>query len=641
MPNTYRIRMSYSSSTAQLRGVSATPTDGLAIDGVYNSSLDMHEFVVSVSGVYTLWEDVNGGSSYIRRTDWSDSSGKYIRGNDLVEDARQLHDVRYRKGYSGIQELFKDAGASFKSGIFIGQQDVTESEDVTDANLIEPETGTRTLFPPTHKIDRTKTSSDGSGYAIIKINSKTDIVIDGGELDGNAANNGYYTEHDHGISIVNSSRITIRNLWIHDHSGDGIYISNSDDILIENCIIDVPNVNASGPLVGRNGIAVVEGARIKIRNCYIRGGIPGGIDLETNGGDHVIEDVQIIGCTIESNAGYGISVNSANTVAGTTTTIKNILIANNTIINTYENAIDIMGAASAGNAYTYRVKVLNNTIIDCLDSGAVRPGAVEIRGSATYIDIRGNTIKGSGKCGIIAQCHAAGLFRIVDNWVYNSQQHGIWLSNTSGNEENLNEVRGNRCEDNGQSAANTYDGVYVQYSDYLLLSDNFCNGSQQRYGVQVVNSDYVTFGAIKAHNNATAAFRIASSTHLDFPTAKQILTATYPSLAANQSWTGMMPDGSTVNSIVVPFDGYIIAVGVKASANVTAGSLTVRGEKNLSPTTTNSVTLNTSNPLTNYGYSLDPPKQVTAGERVNLAIMSDAALLPAGSLNIIANVWMI
>ena len=82
----YRIRLRSSSYSAQLRGITGTPTVGISINGSYSSKYLSHYFLVSVTGDYELYYDPLGGTSYIEDTDWDDGQdGKTIYADDIVE----------------------------------------------------------------------------------------------------------------------------------------------------------------------------------------------------------------------------------------------------------------------------------------------------------------------------------------------------------------------------------------------------------------------------------------------------------------------------------------------------------------------------------------------------------------------------
>lgn len=79
------IRLPDSGYTAQLRGVTGTITAGITINGSYNADWDAHVFQVETSGLYELWVDPAGGSTYSKDSIWSGSYGKVKLGYDFAE----------------------------------------------------------------------------------------------------------------------------------------------------------------------------------------------------------------------------------------------------------------------------------------------------------------------------------------------------------------------------------------------------------------------------------------------------------------------------------------------------------------------------------------------------------------------------
>jgi hypothetical protein len=125
-------------------------------------------------------------------------------------------------------------------------------------------------------------------YAILFINAKDNVIIDGMQIIGDRENHvGTSGEWGHGINIVHSTNITVRNCVVKDCWGDGMYVGalyygsvdrQSEYINIYNCA--VYNVR-------RNGMSIGSGRNITIDGCYIenvRGTYPkAGIDIEPEG----------------------------------------------------------------------------------------------------------------------------------------------------------------------------------------------------------------------------------------------------------------------------------------------------------------------------------------------------------------------
>ena len=85
------IKMAGSTYSAQLRGIAGIGDDdaaGLTIQGVYDSQVQRHVFLVSVTGYYQLWYDAAGGSNYIRDAIYDGTSkgatAKLFVGQDVM-----------------------------------------------------------------------------------------------------------------------------------------------------------------------------------------------------------------------------------------------------------------------------------------------------------------------------------------------------------------------------------------------------------------------------------------------------------------------------------------------------------------------------------------------------------------------------
>lgn len=485
MANLNRIRMASANSTAQLRGVAGEPTEGLTVNGSHNTSLDMHEFEVSISGNYTLYEDVDGGSTYVRRTDWSETTGKYVRGSDLEEDAREIHGVKYRNGYSSLLSQFKDGGDDFVAGEFHGKNGFVDEIDIQhpglgfpDADYIKIQSGSTIRLPQGYKIDRTKTGGLAYGSSVFGIRNVTDVVIDGGEIDGNASNNGYYTEHDHGIEINDSERIVIKNMYIHNNSGDCVRIYNSKYVFFENCVFVNPIVNESAPLIGCNCVGVVgtrDGSvqHIHFTNCHFYGGNPSSIDLEPDDGA-TMYDIVISNCTFNGfRRGISIVPAAGNTV--------NRVTISNCIFKDYGYAIEI-GSAGAG--------VVEDIIVsDCIVEGQGTTSSaygIYLKRSSK-VEINNVSIK---KCeyGIYSNATMKEL-TIKNCRISENNQHGIYLVSS---DEDVNLI-GNYIFNNSQANADAMCGIFINAAKNVVLLNNISADTQstptQKTGLHIQNSD--------------------------------------------------------------------------------------------------------------------------------------------------------
>ena len=431
----YRERMKSSVSSAILIGVPGTGTAADTCVGTYIYSFQMHQFPVEKSGFYLLYEDVLGGTSYTRRTDWSTISGKYVTGADAVYRNRAI--TNYGSLLKAAQNDRGSGGTFYLPGTIYGEPggnesmmdtslyvssnqtynmygykvtwsdnsyydahpwdwnppeygnvlfNATNDSNITimggvyygraDSNYV---TGTVhgklssdtlvSLYTPSNTFAADSlikwfvliTSGTGSGQSMrIVSNSATAgdttlcIVTDnaatmsgwGTKPDGNS----YYLltpmdEFQACVDFAQCHNVHLKDMYIYDFPGDGMVFSGGDHILIEGCTILNPLkwfYHASGNyqnLVGRQGISFTGNGTIhdqstrtavtvydtlrdvKITNCKIIGGSPGGLDIEPNGKMY-IENLEISNCDI-----YGTST-GVTLYTNDSTIVKNLVISN-------------------------------------------------------------------------------------------------------------------------------------------------------------------------------------------------------------------------------------------------------------------------------------------------------------------------
>jgi hypothetical protein len=405
----------------------------------------MHDFPVEHTGNYILQEDPLGGTSYVTRSDWSDSTGKFILGRDA---AVGIYGERNRKYFSSLESTIYNGTADAVAGYILGRANNTETVRYKKGvHEIRLTSNTHFFMPNGYKIDwqsdgfdntyTTALTTRQNSDILFAIGGDTNIVVDGGELYGNSDTNFlvgdvydtpatdsvvtlegldveanelqqwhiYITsgtgsgqsrrinynlatsggntvchltgvwqtkpdntskyritpmeEWSSGFEISKSKDITIRNVSIHDFSGDGMAITASENVLVENCDINIPYkwfIEADGTgqahnLVGRQGITLAGGnetrynlirpdttlmyrsgwdtlRNVKITKCKIRGGYPGGIDLEPLGRCYV-ENLEISECDISNTPGYGGS--GIIIYMADSSIVKNLVIRDNLI----------------------------------------------------------------------------------------------------------------------------------------------------------------------------------------------------------------------------------------------------------------------------------------------------------------------
>ncbi|MEL6931898.1 MAG: right-handed parallel beta-helix repeat-containing protein [Pseudomonadota bacterium] len=209
-------------------------------------------------------------------------------------------------------------------------------------------------------------SADGPGKAVIKpakanedtiqIDGEDHIVIDGFELHGS---NDDHRQVIHVHSVKNktdpASNIEIVNNVIHRGAGDGIKISKSNDILVQN------NEIIGG---GRKeaGIDIVGGARVVIDSNKIKDINNLGINMKGGSEDIVVINNEVSGAHIAIEVG-GYSFLNAYPAgflsSGKDFEVSNVLVQGNTIIDSKSWALRLIGAQS--------VEIVENDFSDAGD----------------------------------------------------------------------------------------------------------------------------------------------------------------------------------------------------------------------------------------------------------------------------------
>lgn len=179
-------------------------------------------------------------------------------------------------------------------------------------------------------------AENGDTYngALVNMDNCDDVVIIGGTQDGQKAL--HPTARVNGINILNSNNVTVSGVRVVNcpsstlqgqNQGDGIYIANSTNILLDGITLD-GNV--------RQGVSITGGQNIQITNSHIlntSGSAPGsGVDVEPNVGSTVngvsfvdleisgnkngitldaahgaVTGIELLRCALSDNRGHGIS----------------------------------------------------------------------------------------------------------------------------------------------------------------------------------------------------------------------------------------------------------------------------------------------------------------------------------------------
>ncbi|HCL3538779.1 TPA: right-handed parallel beta-helix repeat-containing protein [Pseudomonas aeruginosa] len=128
-------------------------------------------------------------------------------------------------------------------------------------------------------------------------------------------------EGRYGLFIYGSKKVLVQDLTINAFSGDGLAVTGdagrpSEDVRIDRVLC---NFN------GRNGFSVINARRATLLNCRATNTNTNGLgasangpwaafDIEPNeGSGYFIEDINLIGCSSEGNAGNGVQFTIPNT----------------------------------------------------------------------------------------------------------------------------------------------------------------------------------------------------------------------------------------------------------------------------------------------------------------------------------------
>jgi hypothetical protein len=499
------------------------------------------------------------------------------------------------------------------------------------------------------KIKYNKT--DNTARILLNFQSKNNIIISDLHFFGDVAalnSSGFATEFDHAIEFNACTNCFVQRCYIEDMPGDGVSIVGACvDINVSRNHITVTTVDEANS-IGRNGIAVLAGRGLNISNNHIIGGFPAAIDLEpaAAGGTSTIQDVLIEGNYIYQPQG-GIFVNASSTAGGQTITITDVTIANNKLNDTEDSGMYIVGFETLGTVVCNYIKIIGNTLRACLDSGSAFTGAMQFQG-VNDIDIIDNTVLTSGKNGMFAAGDAS---QVLNNLVFEGNRieesglAGIFFSAVSGSEIEYAKVTNNLFKNNGQDAADTYSGFRAQFTDYLVCADNHGIDDQgvatQKYTCELTDCDSLVLGKITGYGNTNNPLRATVGTTPWLRMGEKALGPwRIANLGAAQATTPMLIDANNAD-VPALSDGYLIGVSVWSSGIITAGTLTVSPRKAAVVQTGMATDLDTTNSVKHNVIYLDAPTAFAKGDLLGFNIESDAALLPDGTADIYAVLWII
>ena len=147
-------------------------------------------------------------------------------------------------------------------------------------------------------------------YAPAVLVSGSRVVIEGITVDGNKSLFAGVTEWKHGIDIRDSDDVTVRNVTTRNNKGDGVCVGVENNGDPPSTRITLDNVTSDAN--HRQGLSVTAARGVRVVGgiySNTAGTAPeAGIDVEPNTTGDTIDDIEIVGVTVEGNAGHGIQV---------------------------------------------------------------------------------------------------------------------------------------------------------------------------------------------------------------------------------------------------------------------------------------------------------------------------------------------
>jgi parallel beta-helix repeat protein len=334
----------------------------------------------------------------------------------------------------------------------------------------------------------------GSGWAtILKIgnsaningifnaNTRNNVTFRDFEVDGNKANNTQYTESL--IRAGSGDSIRIENVYGHDSTGQGLYLLESTNSVIINCISNDNGKTTTGMGFGLNNYSTTFENNNHIINCSASGNAEYGYSLYGNDTTppHKLNST-ISNCVADGNTNGGFSIYGTTTCA-----IHNCIATNN-------GGAGILVAGSCNNRVTdnycanntsYGIRLQNNAgVLDTVGMAANRNVisgnvieshnlyGIYLTGSS-YNDITSNQIMLSSQNGMLIQTNS-NYNTISNNVSIRNGIRGIGIDNS-----NYNTVSSNIVNDNSQSSINAQAGIYLSNSStHNVISSNQANDTQ-------------------------------------------------------------------------------------------------------------------------------------------------------------------
>ncbi|MBA7657847.1 hypothetical protein ES703_65790 [subsurface metagenome] len=266
----------------------------------------------------------------------------------------------------------------------------------------------------------------------------------------------------HCIALSNGcNSFTIESVTIVDSDSDGINISGTDILngIIRDCSIE--GADEWGIYCNMTG----DMLRIHIRDCFITGCGLDGMKLFN------VDYGLVEGNTCYSNGNNGIYVLNTDYAK----------LADNICIGNIHRGIYLLGVdnSTIEDNLCYLNTLVNihiggtssHNIVEgnqCISANSATSDGIDVDGNAHNNSIIGNSCISNGRYGIYVW---GDYNKVTSNHVCLSGDHGIYVTDA------YCQIEGNYVYDNGQDAADTYDGIRLGAdADHCSVTNNFVSG---------------------------------------------------------------------------------------------------------------------------------------------------------------------
>lgn len=147
-------------------------------------------------------------------------------------------------------------------------------------------------------------TNDADSYTVLELSAVSNVTIENAKITGDAqVHTGVTGESGHGLTILSCNNIKIVGADIRHCWGDGIYVNNSTNVLIENIIVDSNR---------RNGFTLISGENIIVDGIIASntdGTAPqSGIDIEPNVNTDQLKNIVFKNVKTISNTSFGFLI---------------------------------------------------------------------------------------------------------------------------------------------------------------------------------------------------------------------------------------------------------------------------------------------------------------------------------------------